>query len=203
MRSSPLAAVASLVAAATLLAGCDFTFGDNDPIGPPPPCPRIVKVGDAATLTRFQGGGRDVKDVAFEAQVGEVASGCTYVTVDTHTSINTTMRVQLIASRGPALQQDEAKFEYWVAVARIGGEILTRDAFDVEVDLSGNITRAQSVDELQPSIPLRSGEAGDNYVIYVGLVLTPEEVRYNRGEAGTALPETSPDADITTSAPAP
>lgn len=185
------APVAPLLAAATLLSACNFNFGDNDPIGPPPPCPRIVKVGDAATLTRFQAAGRDVKDVAFQAQVGEVASACSYVTADTRTTINTTMRVQLIASRGPALQQDEADFEYWVAVARIGGDVLNRNSFDVEIDLSGNITRAQSVDELEQNIPLRSGEAGDNYVIYVGLVLTPEEVRYNRGEAGTALPDTT------------
>lgn len=190
MRFDNRRAVAAL-AAATMLSACTVNFGDNDPIGPPPPCPRIVKVGDAVTLTRFQGAGRDVKDVSFQAQVGEVASACSYLSGEGPTKINTTMRVQLVASRGPALAQDEANFEYWVAVARIGGQVLNRNTFDVQIDLSGNITRAQSVDELEQNIPLRSGEAGDNYVIYVGLVLTPEEVRYNRGQTGSPTPDTT------------
>jgi hypothetical protein len=185
-------AAALLLAAGSLLAACDVNFGgDNANIGPPPPCPRIVKVGDAATLTRFAGAGRDVKDVAFQAQIGDVASGCSYVSENNKTRIDMTMRVQTIASRGPALPGDNADFQYWVAVARIGGEaadVLNRDSFDVEIDLSGNATRAQSVDELEQNIFLRSGEAGDNYVIYVGLVLTEDEVRFNRGQ--TEVPST-------------
>jgi len=180
---SSLRPAAALLAAAALLSSCDMNFGgDNENVGPPPPCPRVVRVGDAVTLTRFNGAGRDVKDVAFQAQVGEVASGCSYVSEDEKTRITMTMRVQTIASRGPALEGDTAEFQYWVAVARLDGTVLNRDAFDVEIDLSGNITRAQSVDELEQNIFLRSGEAGDNYVVYVGLVLTPDEVRYNRGE---------------------
>ena len=186
-RSRPTAA---LVAAAALLSGCDMNFGgDAENVGPPPPCPRGVRVGDAVTLTRFQGAGRDVKDVAFQAQVGEVASGCSYISEDNKTRITMTMRVQTIASRGPALDGDEADFQYWVAVARLDGTVLNRDAFDVAIDLSGNVTRAQSVDELEQNIFLRSGEAGDNYVVYVGLVLTQDEVRYNRGETQSPAPE--------------
>lgn len=180
------AAAVLLFCAGSLLSACDINFGgDNANIGPPPPCPRVVKVGDATSLTRFVGAGRDVKDVAFQAQVGEIASGCSYVSEDSKTRINMTMRVQTIASRGPALEGDNADFQYWVAVARIDGEVLNRDAFDVEIDLSGNATRAQSVDELEQNIFLRSGEAGDNYVIYVGLVLSPDEVRFNRGQTQT------------------
>lgn len=177
------ALTALLVSAAALLAGCGVNFGgDNAAIGPAPLCPRVVRVGDAVSLTRFQGASRDVKDVLFQAQVGEVASGCSYVSESSKIRINMTMRVQTIASRGPALEGDTAEFQYWVAVARIDGEVLNRDAFDVEIELSGNVTRAQSVDELEQVIFLRSGEAGDNYVVYVGLVLTPDEVRFNRGE---------------------
>jgi hypothetical protein len=186
MRFSDWRRAASLFVALSLLSGCGFTFGDNESIGPPPPCPRIVKVGDAITLTRFQGASRDVKDVAFQAQVGEVASGCSYISEESKTRITMVMRVQTIASRGPALEGDNAEFQYWVAVARIDGTILNRDAFDVEIELAGNVTRAQSVDELEQNIFLRSGEAGDNYVVYVGLVLTPDEVAYNRGQTEPA-----------------
>jgi hypothetical protein len=39
---------------------------------------------------------------------------------------------------------------------------------------------------------LRSGEAGDNYVVYVGLVLTPDEVAYNRGTQAPAPDQPAP-----------
>lgn len=187
------ALAASFVFAAALLTGCDVNFGgDNDAIGPAPPCPRVVRVGDAISVTRFQGSSRDVKDVLFQAQVGEVASGCSYISENSKTTINMTMRVQTIASRGPALEGDTAEFQYWVAVARIDGQVLNRDAFDVEIELAGNVTRAQSVDELEQVIFLRSGEAGDNYVVYVGLVLTPDEVAYNRGTQAPAPDQPAP-----------
>jgi hypothetical protein len=70
---------------------------------------------------------------------------------------------------------------------------LARQAFDVEIELKGNDTRAQSVDELTQTIPLQSGESGDNYVIYVGLVLTPDELKFNRADSsGTVVTPPSP-----------
>jgi hypothetical protein len=37
-----------------------------------------------------------------------------------------------------------------------------------------------AVDEVVPRIPLKAGENGNNYVIYIGLTITPEELEYNR-----------------------
>jgi hypothetical protein len=183
------------------LAAC----GSTDNAGPPPPCPRVVKVADAERVTRFLGQGRDVKDVLFEAQIGDIASGCVYVS-DNDTSatrIETTMQVQTIASRGPALSGDAAQFQYFVAIARLGQGALARQAFDVEIPLEGNQTRAQSVDELTQKIPLRSGENGDNYIIYVGLVLTPDELNYNRAENSSTVvtPQVAPPAPAASTAP--
>lgn len=175
--------------------------------GPPPPCPRVVKVTDAERVTRFQGQGRDVKDVLFDAQIGSIASNCVYVSdQDTNaTRIETTMQLQTIASRGPALSGDSAQFQYFVAVARLGQGALARQAFDVEIPLEGNQTRAQSVDELTQTIPLRSGESGDNYVVYVGLVLTPDELRYNRAENSSTVvtPQATPPAPSAPGTPLP
>jgi hypothetical protein len=35
-------------------------------------------------------------------------------------------------------------------------------------------------EELTQKIPLKAGENGDNYLIYIGLSVTPEELQYNR-----------------------
>ncbi|MGH6940092.1 hypothetical protein [Hypericibacter sp.] len=166
------------------LAAC----GGADNRGPPPPCPRIVTVSDAAHLTRFQGPGRDVKDVQFEAQIGDIRSSCVYIVEsDNKTRIETTMQVQTVASRGPAMAAKSAQFQYFVAIAKIGTGPLARQAFDVEIALEGNDVRAQSVDELTQTIPLQSGENGDNYAIYVGLVLTPEELKFNRADSSSTI----------------
>jgi len=178
---------ATLALSGTLAMGL-VACGSADNPGPPPPCPRIVTVSDAAHLTRFQGPGRDVKDVQFEAQIGELQSSCVYIIEpDNKTRIETTLRVQTIASRGPAMTAKSAQFQYFVAIAKIGGQPLARQAFDVEIDLEGNAVRAQSVDELTETIPLVSGENGDNYVIYVGIVLTPDELKFNRADSTSTI----------------
>jgi hypothetical protein len=180
--------IAAALAVTGILSLGLMACGSSDNAGPPPPCPRIVKVGDAEHLTRFQGAGRDVKDVQFEAQIGTLSSSCVYIVEsDNKTRIETTLQVQTIASRGPAMAGSSAQFQYFVAIAKIGAGALARQAFDVEIPLEGNDTRAQSVDELTQTIPLQSGESGDNYVIYVGLVLTPEELKFNRADSSSTI----------------
>jgi hypothetical protein len=185
MLSRRIAAALALSGILSLgLAAC----GSVDNPGPPPPCPRIVKVTDAEHLTRFQGSGRDVKDVQFEAQIGDLRSSCVYIIEpDNKTRIETTLRVQTIASRGPAMAAKSAQFQYFVAISKIGTGPLARQAFDVEIGLEGNDVRAQSVDELTQTIPLQSGENGDNYAIYVGIVLTPEELKFNRADSSSTI----------------
>jgi hypothetical protein len=179
---------AALAVTGTILSLGLAACGSSDNAGPPPPCPRIVTVADASHLTRFQGSGRDVKDVQFEAQIGELRSACVYIVEpDNKTRIETTLQAQTIASRGAAMVGDSAKFQYFVAIAKIGAGPLARRAFDVEIPLKGNETRAQSVDELTQTIPLQSGENGDNYVIYVGLVLTPDELKFNRADSSSTV----------------
>lgn len=177
------------------LAAC----GSSDNAGPPPPCPRIVKYPDAQQLTRFQGPGRDVKDVQFEAQIGDVKTECVYIVEpDDKTRIETTLQVQTVATRGPAMAGTTAQFQYFVIVAKIGAgqngapQPLNRGNFDTEIPLEGNETRGQLFDVATTTIPLQSGESGDNYVIYIGLVLTPEEFKFNRADSSSTIVSPSP-----------
>src|ERR1700750_3189250 len=128
--------IAAALAVSGILALGLPACGSADNPGPPPPCPRIVTVGGAGPLTRFQGTGRDVKDVQFEAQVGNISSQCVYVVQpDNKTRIETTMQVQTIASRGPAMAGKSAQFQYFIGIAKLGATpttpILARQAFDV------------------------------------------------------------------------
>ncbi|MEX1205064.1 MAG: hypothetical protein WEB85_07435, partial [Dongiaceae bacterium] len=69
---------------------------------------------------------------------------------------------------------------YFVAIADAGQTILVRESFDATIEFPGNKTQAGVVEELEQHIPLGADEPGAGYVIYVGFVLTPDEVAYNR-----------------------
>jgi hypothetical protein len=153
------------------LAGCGF--GDQ---GPPPPCPAAFAVNEARELTRFASQGRDLTDVLFEAQIHEVALVCEY----DDGIVEADMRVRIVAVDGPANQGRDVRLVYFVAIATLDRKIVAREEFELEVPFEGNRTQVIAVDEVSPRIPLRPGQTGADYVIYVGLALTPAELQYNR-----------------------
>ena len=55
-----------------------------------------------------------------------------------------------------------------------------RDAFDTVIDLSGNQTRNETIEELEQTIPIPEGGSGGNLVIVVGFEMTPAELEFNR-----------------------
>jgi len=155
---------------AVVLAAC----AGNAP--PPPPCPTIVPVADAAELVRFDGNGRDLTDVLFEAKIQDFALTCEY----DDGVVESQMLLQVLAVRGPADSDRVAKFSYFVAIATRDQKIGAREEFDLAVPFEGNRTRVLATEELTPRIPLKPGESGANYLIYVGLTVTPAELQYNR-----------------------
>jgi hypothetical protein len=88
--------------------------------------------------------------------------------------------VRILTVDGPANREHVANFAYFVAVATRDQRIVAREEFDVAVPFEGNRTRVFAVEEVSPRIPLRPGQTGADYVIYVGLALTPGEFQYNR-----------------------
>ena len=47
------------------------------------------------------------------------------------------------------------------------------------IPFEGNNTRVGVTEEVEPRIPLKRGETGADYRIYVGFSLNPEELQYN------------------------
>ncbi len=174
----PTALRLAFLAAPLLLGACETlkSIDFNPKPELPPPCPRAVVGENAGRLTRFSGAGKDPANVVFEAEIADLAGSCVY----NDDSIEVDLQIQLVAGRGPAATDDNAKFNYFVAVARTDKTILSRDAFDTVIELPGNQTRNQTVEELEQTIPIAKGESGANLVIIVGLEMTPEELEFNR-----------------------
>jgi hypothetical protein len=52
--------------------------------------------------------------------------------------------------------------------------------FDSAIEFKDNATQAITIEEIQPRIPLKQGENGDYYRIYIGFMLSEKELAYNR-----------------------
>lgn len=143
---------------------------------PPPPCPRAFPVADARTLTRFTGPGRDLTDVVFEARIEDVTLICDY----DDDVIEADLRVRVLVVDGPADRERLVALTYFVAIATRDHQIVAREEFDLSIPFEGNRTRVLATEDISPRIPLAPGQSGEDYVVYVGLVLTPDEFQYNR-----------------------
>jgi len=146
------------------------------------PCPAVQQVPDASYLTRFAGESEDLTDTAFEAKLVGVQPMCKYIedTETQKTKIESDLQIKIAASRGPKLTGDQVTFNYVVALTGRGGQKLTRQQFDVTIPLTADKPTGAIVDSPTVTIPLKKGENGDYYQIYVFLEVTQKELAYNR-----------------------
>jgi hypothetical protein len=176
----PQAAPAILGLAALLgLAGC---ASDETPARLV--CPPAVIPADSAQLVAFAGGGRDLTDVRYDLQVSDVALNCELERDDGERTLKTELGVRFVAEKGPANREGLASGRYYVAVVGPDGDVLSRQNFPLEIELPGNQTRVAVAQYLAPTIPVADDAATDAYTVYVGLVLSPQQLRFNRANMG-------------------
>ncbi|MDF2094974.1 hypothetical protein [Aquibaculum arenosum] len=168
----------ALLALPFLLAACSSNDGPDVVRS----CPGLVGLDDAMEQTHFLGGGRDLTDVDFTARIEDVRYGCIYE--EDEGTILTELLVQISAARGPANQDNRANVAYFIAVGEQQEqgppEILLREGYQATAEFQGNQTSILLNDELTLRIPARSDQRGDDFTIFVGLVLDEAEVEYNR-----------------------
>jgi hypothetical protein len=146
------------------------------------PCPFVGAVREVSYVTRFQGESQDLSDTLYEAKIDEVrpAKNCIYEDDDGKRAIVYDIQVKFLAQRGPKEREGVARFDYFVGIGGPGGQIITREVFDSEIAFENNATQAIVIEEIQPRIPLKQGENGDYYRIYIGFMLSEQELAYNR-----------------------
>lgn len=146
------------------------------------PCPFVGAVRELSYMTKFQGDSQDLSDTLFEAKIDQVlpAVNCIYEDNDGKRAIVYDIQVKFLAQRGPKEREGLAKFDYFVGIGGPGGKILKREVFDSAIAFENNATQAITIEEIQPRIPLKQGENGDYYRIYIGFMLSEKELAYNR-----------------------
>jgi len=175
----PIAILAVTVLLAPVLAACSGMFGNSEEERPCPPV-RIDKA--ASTLTTFRpGGGRDLTDVALEAELVGFQGACKYDDDDSAVEVEVTLA--FAASLGPGAQSRNQTFQYFVAVPRYFPNPVGKKVFDAPLVFPDNTDRIRYVgEELRLRLPLDLGESGAAYPVYLGFQLTPEQLEYNRAQ---------------------
>ncbi|NJM91681.1 MAG: hypothetical protein HC861_02605 [Rhodospirillaceae bacterium] len=146
------------------------------------PCPFVGAVRELSYMTKFEGESQDLSDTLYEAKIDEVrpAVNCVYEDDDGKQAIVYDIQVKFLAQRGPKEREGVARFNYFVGIGGPGGQIIKREVFDTEIEFENNATQAIVIEEIQPRIPLKQGENGDYYRIYLGFMLDEREFAYNR-----------------------
>ncbi|MDJ0608732.1 MAG: hypothetical protein QNJ67_07120 [Kiloniellales bacterium] len=143
-------------------------------------CPLGVPVRDASYMVRYDGQGRDLTNVLFEAELIDVLVLCSIDQDDESAEVELEVVVTIRAIRGLADQSREANFNYFVAVIDPKRNVMAREAFDMTVPFEGSQSRLRVEDRLETEFTIPSAEVSRDYKVYVGLELTPEEVELNR-----------------------
>ncbi len=141
-----------------------------------PPCPQLQLLKDTDRLVKFVGTGRDLTDVEYEAALREPFISCEYE----DNVIQSVVTVNLVALRGPADDDRIAQISYFVAITNQNNRNVVKKEFTVEIPFEGNRTQVIATEQVAPRIPLQPQETAADYRVFVGLRLTPDELRYNQ-----------------------
>lgn len=165
-------AVPTLGLAALLLASC----GGGE-LKYAPACPQLSLLAEGADLVRFAGAGRDVTDRVVEARITGVEAKCA---PGRRGDVVATIRVQADVARGPAGRGRNAQVPYFIAVMQ-GDSVLDRREFTLAANFRPNVESMRVAgDELELRFPGAGDRGAAQYRIIVSLLLTEEELAYNR-----------------------
>ncbi|MFH1803807.1 MAG: hypothetical protein ABID63_02830 [Pseudomonadota bacterium] len=168
------------VAVAGLLAACGSSFFEEPVI---PACPRAFLPSDTASLTEFNGAGRDLTDVIVQADFDGYNGNCAYDLDDKVVEI--LISPVILAELGPAATNRNASLQYFVALKDPDGNFIEKSVFDVALVFPNNLNLVRYRDkEVTLKLPLDDVWAGPDYEIYLGFQMSRDQLDYNRRLGG-------------------
>ncbi len=157
------------------LAGCKTLGKKEVNVGP---CPNAVVLWDAARKVEIKGAER-YNNIAWTAEVTGARSLCRYTGAK---PIKANLQIDLAFGRGPKAQGQTKDYQYFVSVTRRNLAVIDKQVFPVRVHFNKGqsvVTRTERINTI--TIPrAKADTSGVNFEIVVGLVLTPQELAFNR-----------------------
>lgn len=176
---------------AVMLAACEQlpSVDDLNPFAgkrkkPAPACPSVNMLQDADKLVFYRsGGGRDITDIVFQAEITGFTGDCQYVRddKDNFTAVNLTLQVSFDVSQGPAIRARGGEIGYFIAIPDFFPRAEGRREFTRKFVFPENRNDLSMVDgKVEVNIPLEGGRTGADTDIYIGFVLTRDQLENNR-----------------------
>lgn len=145
-------------------------------------CPAVSILADAELLTKFAGGGRDLTNVAYEAEMLGVDTRCTYGREFARRYGYSEVEVDMEVNLGSTAVPRTYAIPYFIAVINPSTQqVVAREVYSIEAEFTPNRHTVRLHDEIdQIRIPVIENADALAYEIVVGFELTPEEVDFNR-----------------------
>ena len=181
---------------ALLLGACEFNMPSMPNLNPfaskvpPPACPRVAVLKDADRITRFAPGpGRDLTDILLNAEIVSFVGDCEYEgDAPNFTSVKVSIRVGIEMTRGPANRNRDVNLKYFVRIPQFYPSPSGNAVMTVKTRFPANRDTIRYGDQpVDVEIPLHAGKTGQDYQVFLGFVLTPAELKYNRENDRDAL----------------
>jgi len=159
-------------------------------------CPPVSILTEANRMTVFRPGpGRDLSDIAYEAQITTFEGNCTYLAankeqekINKYQEVTLSLRPRFRVTPGPALTGQRITLNYFVAMPAYYPSPEGRADFARAIDIPPTRTPIEFTDtEIQINIPLGENRAGPSTEVYLGFALTEEQLKQNRGRSGVRL----------------
>lgn len=164
-----------------LAAGCGVL---DDSYVAPDVCPMPTILEDLQELVRFKPGmGTDISQAQFHVKLNTFSGICD---IDKE-EITLTINLDMTAIRGAALVQVNTQFALRVWILDRQKRVLTRHRFPILAKFEGRDSRIDYSHEFDVIIPQRKDHAPPDWLVYLGLELSKEELAYNRRRLGNKL----------------
>ncbi|NKB22264.1 MAG: hypothetical protein GKS01_17395 [Alphaproteobacteria bacterium] len=136
----------------------------------------------ANSVTYFKPGpGRDITDVLGTIAIVDFKGECDYN--KKRTKVRITLNVAFDVRRGPADRTKAMNFRYFVAIPKFHPAPQGKSVFPLQAKFRGNQTRLNLIDEIRLEIPMPPYPKVDEYTVYMGIQLTPQQLKYNQSQA--------------------
>ena len=165
------------------LSACSSFGGNKKPL---PRCPTVFLLKNANSITYFKPGPiRDITDILATVAIIDFTGECKYN--KKRTKANIRLNVTFDIRRGPADRQKATGFRYFVAIPKFHPSPNGKSIFPLRAQFQGNQTRVTLLDEISIEIPMSKNPKVDEYSVFIGLQLTPRQLKYNRSQVDRVL----------------
>ncbi|MCP4328999.1 MAG: hypothetical protein GY791_11245 [Alphaproteobacteria bacterium] len=162
---------AALLATALVLASC---------IEPTSTCPRPLVLDRTGELVRFAPGGpANVSNLDYQAKMKVTGLQCGYVD-DLLTELEVNMDLDITARRGAANKTGVAEFAYFIAITDVRGTVLSKEVFEVEMDLGSVGEPVTESEGIWQKYQFLKGQSGGAYRIWAGFQMSEHDLAVSR-----------------------